>query len=566
MDRAQVIMRGGLWRSDLPIMYAMKPGAIKAEYVFEPPSGISETLPNDAGEEAIDDWARSRARACEAVAMSPLPADLIRSKLAAIVERFDIEPPVDRVRDGPAIARMCDVAWWRRQARRSVARAYEDNAIKAGEVSHQVALYVSQHSLKRVIEQARRNRAALDAQLMVSEDGQVFSLGELADKGTGNPALRRGELMTRINGFEVLARGMGWVAEFITITCPSRMHARLYKGGGNPRYDGTTPRDAQAYLNGVLAKVRAQLAKKGIQWFGVLIAEPQHDATPHHHILVFVHPQAVAQVRELVARYALADSPDERGAAEHRVTFEAIDPTRGSAAGYVVKYVAKNIDGEGVEADLFGEPGKASALRARAWASTWGIRQFRQLGGVPVGLWREFRKIPEAIAMKSPCEKVREAWRCAQRIEQEGGQVKAADFAGFVRVLGGPVMARAKRLVKLWQVWRDEPGRYGEPIGFKPAGVQSAVIVRDGIVKRSKLVLVESLRRVWHRVAQCVAARVRGFSPGGREAPRGAWTRVNNCNPEYLSSAGNSSSAFAGRGGGRSWLDGLIAQKEGMTA
>ncbi|MBN8161690.1 replication endonuclease, partial [Vibrio vulnificus] len=101
-------------------------------------------------------------------------------------------------------------------------------------------------------------------------------------KGVSDPTIRKGELMVRARGFEDLAKELGHVATFLTITCPSKYH-RCYSTSGqvNPKWAGHTPLDGQTYLNDIWKLMRSTLNRLGVRFYGFRVAEPQHDGTPH---------------------------------------------------------------------------------------------------------------------------------------------------------------------------------------------------------------------------------------------------------------------------------------------
>ncbi len=177
--------------------------------------------------------------------------------------------------------------------------------------------------------------------------GDVLNLAEVLKRSVANPAVRRAELMVRLRGFEDYANGKGHTALFYTITTPSKYH-RTSGAGLNDKYQDYTPRDAQAYLCDVWARIRAKLKREELNVYGFRVAEPHHDGTPHWHILLFMPADQAKSVSAIIRDYAMQEDGTEAGADKHRFEAVAIKSDKGSATGYIAKYVSKNIDGFGL--------------------------------------------------------------------------------------------------------------------------------------------------------------------------------------------------------------------------
>ena len=480
----------------------------------------TDLVPLDAPASALHQAADACARECFRICETVKTIDAILLAVGVICRRQQIPLPQGRTA-GEITRRALDRGWWLRSIRKAHARRFEHVAIQLGFVSYKTGVYVSDETVQR---QRRRNKenAKLLASIEVENElGQTYSLEKLAALGTSNPAIRRGELMNRIRGFEEIATDLRHVGVFSTITAPSKYHAVLSKSGEeNPRYiafGSPTPRDAQAYLCEVLARFRSSLHRKGIRPYGFRIAEPHHDGCPHWHMLVFLPANQVEAYQAELRAYALAVDGEEPGAQENRVKLVNIEAGKGTAAGYIAKYVAKNIDGEGVgqhktaegwdvTTDLLGNEEITPSQRVVYWAQVWGIRQFQQIGGAPIGVWRELRRIKEETVRHAP-EAIKEAWKAVQKTEGS-----RTSFASYLRQQGGPAVGRAG-LIQLAKRTITVEGKYATYQDEKPCGVYHAWNI--GAV-------YESVRHVWKRLEKTEAVAV--------AVP---WTRVNNCTRQW---------------------------------
>jgi hypothetical protein len=438
-----------------------------------------KTLPVGAIFHAAEAAAQECYRHCQRL----LTKDAGLIAVGMVCRQRGVPLPVGR-EDAEVLARAVDKAWWRRQLRKEWARRFEHTAIQLGLTGLRTDPYVSRETCLMQEAQNRENQKMLAASTAVNENGDKYSLGDLAALGMGNKTLRRGELMLRIRGFEEVADDLGHVGMFWTITCPSKFHS---VGGTNPNYNGATPRDAQRYLCDVWKCIRSALKRAKIQPYGFRIAEPHSDGCPHWHMLFFVEPRHVTDMEMIVTAYAMREDEEEKGAHKARVKLVHIEAGKGTAAGYIAKYVSKNIDGAGVgdhktfengttyviAPDLFGNVEITASQRVTYWSQVWGIRQFQQIGGAPVGVWRELRRVAAEAVADAP-QALRDAHQACQKIESDNPAVaKQASFAAYLMAQGGPTVGR-QHVIRIACKEVTVNGRYAVYVAEKPVGVYMA--------------------------------------------------------------------------------------------
>jgi len=358
----------------------------------------------------------------------------------------------------PAIMRMQTEKWWKGRLRHVAASWREHLQIALANVSKKHTPYASNMTVNEWREQKRRTREFLKGMELEDEEGNRISLIEKYDGSVANPAIRRCELMTRIRGFENICNDMGFVGDFYTLTAPARYHATIKTGYRNRKWSGASPAETQRYLCNVWQKVRAKLHREEIRIFGIRVAEPHHDGTPHWHMLMFMRPEDVQRVRQIIRDYAYQQDSYELTtdkARKARFHAEAIDPEKGSATGYVAKYISKNIDGYALDGELDDESGKElkeTAPAVSAWAARWHIRQFQFVGGAPVTVYRELRRMADSETAQGLSIEFAAAHDAAD----------AGDWAEYVNAQGGPFVKRDELAVRTWYQASEDCNEYGE--------------------------------------------------------------------------------------------------------
>ncbi|MBS6146326.1 MAG: replication endonuclease [Klebsiella aerogenes] len=365
-----------------------------------------------------------------------------------------------------AISRLIKDEWWVNQLKAQRMRWRETLLIAAGEVNKDRSPYASKMAIRDVHARRLANLEYLKScELENKVTGERIDLISKVMGSISNPEIRRMELMNTIAGIERYAAAEGDVGMFITLTAPSKYHPTRQVGKGkdktvqlNHGWNGAayTPKDAQRYLCRIWSLMRTAFKDNDLQVYGMRVVEPHHDGTPHWHMMLFCKRRQRKEITEIMRRYALKEDGEERGAARNR--FQAKHLNKGGAAGYIAKYIAKNIDGYALDGELdndTGKPLKDTAAAVTAWASTWRIPQFKPIGLPTMGAYRELRKLPRGVSIADEFDERVEAARAAA----DGG-----DFDLYITAQGGANVPRDGQTVRVARSVSDEVNDYEEEI------------------------------------------------------------------------------------------------------
>lgn len=476
-------------------------------------------------------------------------------------ERDDLADEVDKFEGAAAslLVRLLDESWWLRKINRAWAIYCELIAILTGQVRKGVSPYASAHAVREFTQRKAAQQAWMAGMSAVNEElGQEIDLADAIMASVANPAIRRHELMVRMRGFEDMAQDQGKLGLFLTLTAPSSYHAwrqgskDTNKTYQNDKFNGATPTETNRLLCKQWARFRAALAREGIMTFGFRVVEPHHDGTPHWHCLLFINPEHQRDFLTLLAYYftaaervelkmpngdqldALAElkirnkfprikwllnveDPAVVKAINPRVNWKLIDESEGSATGYIAKYIAKNIDGHKVGMDYEAEaPVDHTTIAVAAWASCWRIRQFQQIGGPAVSVWRELRRLGDEVI----------EWDCILEAART-----AADnnrWGDFIDAMGGIDLPRKEHLIRLSKRLDEAANKYGEDV-LKLMGVITDIGQTTAVTRTEGWQIVRkgvTGSGLGEQREPAVGERSELQSGGGSRPPRSS---VNNC-------------------------------------
>ncbi|EHF6858657.1 replication endonuclease [Salmonella enterica subsp. enterica serovar Panama] len=455
---------------------------------------------------------------------------VLYSMAAGVTEHFKAGPPdwnrftgkkLSREQLKIAISKMISVRFWSRHFRTFTRRWREHLYIAVGDVRRQRSVACSPQWVQHWLSSRKYGREVMaETDIEDEETGEVMSLLDVVSGSVSDAEKRRAEMMTRVKGMEDLS-GMGRAASeqnytglYFTWTAPSQYHAWLATGRRNRKWNGASPRETQQYFTRLFKNFSTALSRKGIHPFGIRISESCHDGTPHWHGLLFVREDQEAAFRDLFGEYAntenLTLAGNHRSRAVSQLMIRRMEEKKGGAVTYITKNIGKNIEGcapGGTDPET-GRPYTEVARNTTAWASLWGIKQFQFIGGPPVSVWRELRRLSDQKKADSVAPVFGDLHRAA-----DGG-----DWAEYTRLQGGLLTTRKNLTMRAWYKPGEEPDECG----------QYTAIIKGVYLQGSNKAPVATRTRKW-KVRTLRQNTKAGSLRINRKPALTPWTCVNNC-------------------------------------
>lgn len=447
---------------------------------------------------------------------------VLYSMAAGVTEHFKAEPPEWNRFTGKkltpeqlkiAISRMISVRFWSRHFRTFTRRWREHLYIAVGDVRRQRSVICSPQWVQHWLASRKHGREIMaETDLEDEETGETLPLLSAVDASVSNNEKRRAEMMTRVKGMEELAeldnlaQDSDYIGLFFTWTAPRQYHAWLETGRRNRKWNGASPRETQQYFTRTFKNFSTALTRRDVHIFGIHITESHHDGTPHWHGILFVRRDQEATLRGVFESYANT----ENCTPHTQLMVKPINKRQGSATAYITKHICRNIEGcaPGGRDKETGRPWTEMARHSAAWASLWGIKQFQFIGGPPVSVWRELRKLSDQKKADSVSPVFGELHRAAGN----------GEWAVYTLLQGGALATRKNLTMRAWYQMTDEPDECG----------QYTAILKGVYLPGTNNPPVATRTRNWKVKTPRQNAKP-GFMKNHRKPALTPWTRINNC-------------------------------------
>lgn len=440
-----------------------------------------------------------------------------------------------------ALARLCCADWWYRKLWHLRCEWREEQLRAMCLVHRAAAVFVSHDALMHKREQRRRVIEFVKAHKLVNEDGVELEMADVMLASNSNPRNRRNEMMATVRGMQEVAEVRGDCAMFYTITCPSKYHAALHCGKPNPKWTTRTVRESSDYLVDLFADIRKKLARQGLRWYGVRIAEPHHDGTVHWHMLCFMRKKDRKTITAVMRQFAIREDRAELGKnIKPRFDGELITKKKGDPVSYVAAYIGKNVDsrplrnkldpktGQPITSDESDKPLAETVENAIAWASLHRVRQFQFFGIPSRQAYRELRLLAGQLERQRKPKKGDKKGMPLLSDPKMDAVLAAADVgcvASYITAQGGVLIPREYHTVRTAYSLADKPNDYGEHC-TQIYGVYSPRLGPD-----SRICTHAS---TWTLVRKTSDQNSDGTAGAGVDldrqgGPTAPWTRGNNC-------------------------------------